>query len=130
MIGGLILPVSKGSSMLMAGSTVSDKSSIVIRDHSTLSVVKGGNVTVLSSSVTGSLMIVVGVGSVYGGSTTKQGIEVHVMTGELTSQTSLSVMYEPFIADETELVDDVCKEPDTDLSVLEDALDVRVVSRS
>lgn len=75
-------------------------------------------------------MIVVGVGSVYGGSTTKQGIEVHVMTGELTSQTSLSVMYEPFIADETELVDDVCKEPDTDLSVLEDALDVRVVSRS
>jgi hypothetical protein len=97
--------------MLMTGSRVSDKSLIVIRDHSTLSVVKGGNVTVLPSSVTGSLVIVVGVGSVYGGNTTEQGTEVHVTTGELTSQTSLNVMYEPLTADKVDVVDDACEEP-------------------
>ena len=116
--------------MSMTGSTVSNKSVMMIRDHLTLSVVKGGSVIVLSSSVTGSGMIVVGVGSVYGGNTTEQGSEVHVTTGELVSQTSLSVMYEPLTVDEVDVVDDICKEPEAGTSVLEISLNVRIVSRS
>lgn len=116
--------------MLMTGLTVSDESLIVIRDHSTLSVVKGGKVTVFPSSVTDSLVIVVGVGSVYGGNITKQGTAVQVTTGELTSQTSLNVIYEPLTADEVGLVDDVCMESDIKSFVLDDALNVRNVSWS
>lgn len=110
--------------MSMTGSTVSNKSVMMIRDQLTLSVVKGGSVIVLSSSMTGSGMIVVGVGNVYGGNTTEQGSEVHVTTGELVSQTSLNVMYEPLTVDEVDVVDDICEKSDP----VSTALDVTPVS--
>lgn len=72
-------------------------------DHSILSVVIGGKVVVWPSVVMGSGMNVVKVGSVEGGKITMQGIEVHVITGEVVSHISLAVITVPLTEDDVDI---------------------------